>query len=85
MPDLVSSDHLESAACLRGILSTWSEGRDLVEIGAYSPGSNPALDRAIEIVPLIERLTAQDRFENTPYDECVAAMRVLAETEGDEA
>ena len=85
MPDLVSSDHLESAACLRGILSTWSEGRDLVEIGAYSPGSNPALDRAIEIVPLIERLTAQDRFENTPYDECVGAMRVLAETEGDEA
>ena len=44
-----------------------------------------ALDRAIEIVPLIERLTAQDRFENTPYDECVGAMRVLAETEGDEA
>jgi len=85
MPDLVSSDHLKSAAKLREILSTWAEGRDLVEIGAYSPGSNPALDQAIEAVPLIERLTAQERFENTPYDECVGAMQVLAGLEGDEA
>ena len=85
MPDLVSSEHLKSAAKLREILSTWAEGRDLVEIGAYSPGSNPALDQAIEAVPLIERLTAQERFENTPYDECVGAMQVLAGLEGDEA
>ena len=84
MPDLVSNDHLEAAARLREILSTWQEGRDLVEIGAYSPGSNPALDRAIESVPLIESLTAQDRFENTPYSECVAAMRVLGGFEGGE-
>ena len=84
MPDLVSNDHLESAAKLREILSTWAEGRDLVEIGAYSPGSNPALDQAIEAVPLIERLTAQGRFENTPYGECIGAMRVLAGLEGGE-
>jgi flagellum-specific ATP synthase len=85
MPDLVSSDHLESAARLREILSTWAEGRDLVEIGAYDPGSNPALDRAIEVVPLIERLTAQGRSESTSYEECVAAMHVLADLDGAEA
>lgn len=85
MPDLVSSDHLESAARLREILSTWAEGRDLVEIGAYDPGSNPALDRAIEVVPLIERLTAQGRSESTSYEECVAAMHVLADLDGGEA
>ena len=85
MPDLVSSEHLAAAAALRELLSTWEEGRDLVEIGAYSAGSNPALDRAIEAFPLIERLTAQDRFENTPYEECVNAMRVLAGLDGGEA
>ena len=85
MPDLVSSNHLESAARLREILSTWAEGRDLVEIGAYEPGSNPALDRAIEVVPLIERLTAQGRSESTDYEECLAAMQVLADLDGGQA
>ena len=85
MPDLVSTEHLAAAAVLRELLSTWEEGRDLVEIGAYSAGSNPALDRAIEAFPLIEQLTAQDRFENTPYEDCVNAMRVLAGLDGVEA
>jgi len=78
MPDLVSSEHLEAAARLRSTLSAWAEGRDLVEIGAYSPGSNPALDQAIEVVPLLENLTAQSRSEHTTAAECVEIMRLLA-------
>ena len=44
-----------------------------------------ALDRAIEVVPLIERLTAQGRSESTGYEECLAAMQVLADLDGGEA
>lgn len=85
MPDLVSSEHLEAAARLRGVLATWAEGRDLVEIGAYQRGTNPSLDHAIEAVPLLELLTAQTRDETTSLDECLAAMLVLANIkEGEE-
>jgi flagellar biosynthesis/type III secretory pathway ATPase len=78
MPELVSDEHLEAAARLRAVIATWTEGRDLVEIGAYSPGSNPALDQAIEVVPLLEKLTAQGRTEHTLSSECVEVMRMLA-------
>lgn len=85
MPDLAAPDHLEAAATLRELLSTWEEGRDLVEIGAYSPGTNPALDRAIETFPLIDQFTAQPRAEHTPFEESINAMRVLSGVEGAEA
>ena len=78
MPELVASEHLEAAARLRSVIATWTEGRDLIEIGAYSPGSNPALDHAIEVVPLLEKLTAQGRSEHTSTEECVEVMRMLS-------
>jgi flagellar biosynthesis/type III secretory pathway ATPase len=78
MPELVADDHLEAASRLRAIIATWTEGRDLVEIGAYSPGSNPALDKAIEIIPLLEKLTAQGREEHTSTSDCVEVMRLLS-------
>ena len=85
MPDLAEPDHLAAAATLRELLSTWEEGRDLVEIGAYSPGTNPALDRAIETFPLIDQFTAQARAEHTPFEESINAMCVLSGVEGAEA
>jgi flagellum-specific ATP synthase len=81
MPELVADEHLEAAARLRSVLATWIEGRDLVEIGAYSPGSNVTLDHAIEVVPLLEKLTAQGRSEHTTTSECVEVMRMLAGVE----
>ena len=78
MPELVSDEHLEAAARLRSVIATWTEGRDLVEIGAYSAGSNPALDHAIEVVPLLEKLTTQGRSEHTTTGECVEVMRLLS-------
>ncbi|MDE0891225.1 MAG: FliI/YscN family ATPase [Planctomycetota bacterium] len=78
MPELVADDHLEAASRLRAIIATWTEGRDLVEIGAYSPGSNPALDKAIEIIPLLEKLTAQGREEHTSTSDCLEVMRLLS-------
>jgi flagellum-specific ATP synthase len=46
----------EAATEFRRLLAAYREAKDLIEIGAYVPGSNPLVDRAVE------RKDAMDRF-----------------------
>ena len=45
---------------LRGLLAAEAEAKDLIEIGAYVPGSNPVVDRAVSLRPAIEGFLRQD-------------------------
>jgi flagellum-specific ATP synthase len=41
------------------VLALYEASRDLIEVGAYRAGTTPALDRAIKLVPEIEKFMAQ--------------------------
>ena len=43
----------------RKMMQTFAEMADLIELGAYKPGSNQALDEAIRLRPAIEALLSQ--------------------------
>lgn len=77
MPDLASADHQRLAGMLRTDLATYAESRDLVEIGAYKPGSNPQLDAALERRELVELFCKQSRAESTPFGDTRALMAAL--------
>jgi flagellum-specific ATP synthase len=66
--------------------SRYQRNRDLISVGAYAAGSDPALDRAIEIQPRLEAFLRQDMHERAGHGESVAALRALfpaaAKTEG---
>ncbi len=47
MPEVVSPEHLAAAASLRRLWSAYEENRDLILMGAYSAGGDPAIDEAI--------------------------------------
>jgi flagellum-specific ATP synthase len=51
LPDLVSEDERELIADVIKILAVLEKNRQMVDIGAYEPGSNQALDRALKIEP----------------------------------
>ncbi len=51
MPDLVSSELQSLAVKAVEYLSLLDRNRQLVDIGAYVRGSNPALDRALDLEP----------------------------------
>jgi flagellum-specific ATP synthase len=53
---------------LRRLMAAYEESRDLIEIGAYREGSNPLVDRAIELKGAI------DDFCRQPMAELVSAV-----------
>ncbi len=81
MPVVVSELHLELAQELRRIFAVWRENRDLVDIGAYKAGANPALDRALRLLPELESFLRQGINETTPFAESLARLQAILQRE----
>ncbi len=62
---------------VRGLLATHAEIADMVRLGAYRAGSDPAVDEAIRLVPRIEAVLAQARGDSTSIEGSFAALRDL--------
>ncbi len=77
MNAIASPRHRALAQALREAMAQWREGRDLVEIGAYKPGTNERLDRALALVPGIEAFLRQGVGERSSLDETLARLETL--------
>lgn len=77
MNDVVSEEHLRVALKLKRMFSTYEENFDLVQIGAYQPGSNPTLDEAIRLMPRIEAFMMQDIREKSSFAQTLNALQVI--------
>ncbi len=71
MHNVVSRDHFELARRFRAVYSKYERGRDLVQIGAYAQGSDPALDEAIALHDSMSRFLQQDMYQAAPADTVV--------------
>ena len=81
MNDIVSVDQSETARDLRELISTFNQSRELVNLGAWKPGANPVLDRAVALWPRIQHLLAQRPGERAGFADSVTDMqRLLSET-----
>ncbi|HEX6883728.1 MAG TPA: FliI/YscN family ATPase, partial [Planctomycetota bacterium] len=77
MASVATPRHRELAQALREALAHWREGRDLVEIGAYRPGTNERLDRALALLPGIEAFLRQGVEERSELSETLARLEAL--------
>ncbi|MFA0888247.1 MAG: flagellar protein export ATPase FliI [Synergistales bacterium] len=68
MRDLVLPEHLEASGALRETLAVFQEAEELVNLGAYKPGSNPRVDFALKQRPRIEAFLRQDVGEPSPFE-----------------
>jgi flagellum-specific ATP synthase len=78
MPRLVDPAHGRAARKVRALLAAYEDARDLINIGAYVRGSSADVDAAIELMPQIRLLTAQDAEVVAPFDQTVAALLAIA-------
>jgi len=77
MPDICDSDHLKAAQAMRRLLSVYLDNEDLISIGAYKAGSNPEIDHAIKMKPLMDQFLKQDRGNPSTLDETVQRLKEL--------
>ncbi|WP_136163016.1 FliI/YscN family ATPase [Sphingomonas flavalba] len=77
MSDIAAPDHLNAARVLRRHLAAYEENRDLILMGAYRPGSDPALDQAIACYPAILEYIRQGADESVGLAEAVAELTGL--------
>ncbi len=74
MNDIVGRDHVMAARVLRRHLATYEENRDLVLMGAYRAGADPAIDAAIAYHPAITDYIRQDADEVVSLDTAAAEL-----------
>jgi len=77
MTDLVEPKHLEASRSLVRLLAAYNEVEDLVNIGAYSPGSNPEVDLAVASRQDVLGFLRQDIQEAVRYDEARSGLDAL--------
>lgn len=78
MPTIVSPEHYEASGRVRELLATYEEAQDLINIGAYKPGSNPRVDWALQHVDSVNDFLKQGMNENFTFDFTEQQMLQLA-------
>lgn len=77
MNDVVDEDHRRLAREGRDVLAAYDEAADLVEVGAYTAGTNPRVDRALRCVDALGGWLRQDVDDRTPMDATLAGLADL--------
>jgi len=67
MHNVVDRGHFEKARRFRSLYSKYQKGRDLVQIGAYAPGSDPVLDEAIALQPGMHQFCSKTCLRLRPW------------------
>ena len=77
LPNLVSPQQLDLVRRFKSLYARYQRSRDLISVGAYSSGNDPALDQAIQVYPQLERFLQQGMRECQPYPGCVEQLATL--------
>ena len=59
LPDAATDDENELIGAARGILGTYERSEMMVRAGLYAAGSDPAIDRALDVWPRLDRFFAK--------------------------
>ena len=79
MPEVTSPEHRRAAGELRNLMAVYRQNEDLITIGAYVRGANAECDRAIKLMPEINKFLKQSTGEKIDYDTTIANLIKLSE------
>jgi len=77
MPEVTSREQYQAAQELRELLAAYRDHEDLVSIGAYRRGSNPAVDLAIEMREPIHAFLRQAVTERSSVEQALKGLSQL--------
>jgi flagellum-specific ATP synthase len=77
MGAVVGRDHVQAARRMRQLLAKLNKAQDLIQLGAYSPGSDAELDTAIRLQTPMSSLLQQDMLERAPLHTSRSMLQAL--------
>lgn len=84
MPACNAPEHQALIRTARGLLAAYDDMEELIRLGAYRAGSDPAVDRAIRYQPALEAFLSQGMHECTSLDEGFVQLAQILEGVGEE-
>jgi flagellum-specific ATP synthase len=79
VPGCNGPDENALARRARAILALYGDMADMVRLGAYRAGSDPAVDEAVALAPRIDAMLRQSRDERTSIEDGFALLRAILE------
>jgi flagellum-specific ATP synthase len=74
MPDIIPREHLQTSGKIKDLMAAYRESEDLIQIGAYAPGTNERVDKSIKINKMLESFLRQGRTEQSGFSDSVATL-----------
>jgi flagellum-specific ATP synthase len=80
MPAVTSKEHRLAALKLKEIYAIYADAEDLINIGAFSPGSNRRIDGAVALIDQIRSFLIQAVRERTDFSETVRRLTAITQS-----
>lgn len=77
MNAIVSKQQLDIAQHFKQLFSRYQRNRDLISVGAYSPGGDPQLDLAVEMYPKLESFLRQPFSEGASVEQTERGLAAI--------
>lgn len=85
MTEIVEPEQQANANTFKKFYSTYEKSRDLIAVGAYSPGHDARLDAAVKIHPHLVEFLQQGMNEPVDLEQCCSTLDVIVNTEAGSA
>ncbi len=76
---VISAEQAALVGRARAVLALHAEMADMIRLGAYRPGADPAVDEAIRLAPRIEAVLRQGRDKASTGAEAFAGLAAAIE------
>lgn len=77
MTEIAKPDEQHAARAFKALYSTYERNRDLISVGAYTPGSDSRLDEAVQMYPKLQQFLQQDMNQPVPLHASIDALKQL--------
>lgn len=74
MSRLVGPERFQKVQNFKQLYSLYEQNRDLISVGAYVPGSDSRIDRAIEAYPRLQGFLRQEASQSVTLDQSFVAL-----------
>lgn len=77
MPAVVDRSVVERSEVARDILATYREAEDLITIGAYKPGQNQKIDRAVALIDRLNAFLKQNAKDKVSLEQSISELKAI--------